>query len=183
MSVIGPSLGLHDDTYVISMEGDVLGRACDSAPGPHRQHARVLEVKIHGKIHLHFHMCMLDTFCLAKPDTIGACKSVLKIVTRQVRKEFVESLGYPDFGEVRYGLTSAGGEVFAAQLQAGGMLQELVYPHVHNFAGDDSPHPKAGQAKLVGKLALRKQSKNQACRHVHTFCLPPGDLCGSLSTC
>jgi hypothetical protein len=46
ISVIGPSLGLHDGTYVISMEGDVLGRACDSAPGPHRQHTRVLEVKI-----------------------------------------------------------------------------------------------------------------------------------------
>jgi hypothetical protein len=85
----------------------------------------------------------------------------------QVRKEFVESLGYPDFAEVRYGLTSAGGEVFAAQLHADGMLHELVYPHVHNFAGEDTPHPKAGQTKLIGKLALRKPSKTQACRHVH----------------
>ena len=75
----------------------------------------------------------------------------------------VSKVGYPDFAEVRYGLTSPGGEVFAAGLQ-GNLLKELVYPPVQKNSGNSGPHPKAGQTKMIGRLALRQPNKARSCR-------------------
>lgn len=72
-------------------------------------------------------------------------------------------MGYPDFEEVKYGLTSPGGEVFAAGLH-GNQLKEIVYPPVQRNSEASGPHPKAGHTKVIGRLALRQPTKDGACR-------------------
>lgn len=48
ISIVGPMLGLIDDTYVLSLDGEILGRAGKHAPFPHGESVRVVEVRCLG---------------------------------------------------------------------------------------------------------------------------------------
>jgi len=54
VSVIGPTLGFLDTDFVLSRDGDILGRASKVAPLPHSEDVRVVEVckEMQGKIGL-----------------------------------------------------------------------------------------------------------------------------------
>lgn len=52
VNVVGPTLGFLDTDFVISRDGEILGRASKVAPPPHQENVRVLEVRedLQGKI-------------------------------------------------------------------------------------------------------------------------------------
>ena len=70
-------------------------------------------------------------------------------------------VGQPDFDEVKYGLTGPGGEVYGAAYVPP-TLRELVYP-AHQ-PGSADQHPRSGQAKVIGRVALREPNTQQAAR-------------------
>ena len=70
-------------------------------------------------------------------------------------------VGQPDFAEVKYGLTGTGGEVYGAAYVPP-TLRELVYP-AHQ-PGSTEQHPRSGQAKVIGRVALREPNTQQAAR-------------------
>lgn len=75
--------------------------------------------------------------------------------------DLARKVGQPDFDEVKYGLTGTGGEVYGAAYVPP-TLRELVYP-AHQ-PGSTEQHPRSGQAKVIGRVALREPNTQQAAR-------------------
>ena len=72
-------------------------------------------------------------------------------------------VGQPDFEKIEFGLTGLGGEVYGAEFQPP-TLRELKYPtHVPNSRPPEE-HPRSGQVKTIGRVALQEPDKEQVSR-------------------